>query len=79
MQNICLLLPSEVPMEISNLVYAFFDSDGPGGVVILAVLLLACVVYYVLTRWILAGGEKDRKSHAVASEPLPPQTPGIVP
>ena len=66
-------------MEISNLVYAFFDSDGPGGIVILAVLLLACVVYYVLTRWILAGGKNDRKSLSVASEPLPPQTPESVP
>ena len=60
-------------MEISNLIYAFFDSDGPGGIVILAVLLLACVVYYVLTRWILAGGKNDRKGLSAASEPLPSQ------
>ena len=63
-------------MEISNLVYAFFDSDGPGGIVILAVLLLACVVYYVLTRWILAGRKKTHSSLPAANEPLPTQAPG---
>ena len=57
-------------MEISNLVYAFFDSDGPGGVVILLVLLLACVIYYVLTRWILAGGKNAHNTLPAVGEPL---------
>ena len=46
-------------MEIGQLVTLFFDTSGPGGVVILVVLLGACLVYWRLTRWIIAGG-KDR-------------------
>ncbi len=44
-------------MEISNLLHALIDSDGPGGLVIVAVLVLACMIYYGLTRWIIAGGQ----------------------
>ena len=58
-------------MEISNLLYAFFDSDGPGGVVILAVLLLACLIYYLLTRWIIAGGRDTPGRVSADGEPLP--------
>ena len=40
----------------------FFISPGPGGVVVLFVILVAGTIYFFLTRWILAGGkdEKDR-------------------
>jgi hypothetical protein len=46
-------------MEIVNLIRAFFTSPGPGGGVVLSVLFLACTVYFLLTRWILAGGEGE--------------------
>lgn len=63
-------------MEINNLVFAFFDSDGPGGVVILVVLLLACGIYYVLTRWILAGGKKAHSHQQPINEILTTKEPG---
>ena len=44
-------------MDIGNLVYSFFNGAGPGGVVVIAILLGACVVYYRVTRWIIAGGQ----------------------
>ena len=44
-------------MEIGTLVALFFDTAGPGGVVIGVVLLGACLVYWRLTRWIIAGGK----------------------
>jgi len=46
-------------MEIGKLVALFFDTAGPGGVVIIVVFLSACLVYWRLTRWILTGG-KDK-------------------
>jgi hypothetical protein len=47
-------------MDVVSLIRSFFTTPGPGGVVILTVLFLACVVYFRLTRWILAGGKRDR-------------------
>lgn len=48
-------------MDIGNLVYSFFNSQGPGGVFVLLVYGLAVIIYYVLTRWILAGDpERDQ-------------------
>jgi hypothetical protein len=44
-------------MEIGNLVALFFDTSGPGGVVIVVVLTSACLIYWRLTRWIIAGGK----------------------
>lgn len=46
-------------MDIGSLMRAFFDSPGPGGMVVVVVLCLACFTYYRLTRWILAGGEVE--------------------
>jgi hypothetical protein len=46
-------------MDIGNLVALFFNTPGPGGVVIVVVLSSACLVYWRLTRWILAGGSKE--------------------
>lgn len=37
----------------------FFTSAGPGGLVVLAVILLAATIYFLLTRWILAGGKEE--------------------
>ena len=55
-------------MQINELLFAFFDSDGPGGVVILLVLLLACVIYYFLTRWIVAGGQEKGGAHLTSGD-----------
>jgi len=40
-------------MDIGALVNAFFDLAGPGGVLALSILVIALVIYYSLTRWIL--------------------------
>nr|MBI2905874.1 hypothetical protein [Chloroflexota bacterium] len=47
-------------MDIGGLVYAFFNSAGPGGVVVLSVIGLATTVYVLLTRWILHGGDGEQ-------------------
>jgi len=46
-------------MDIGALVNAFFDNAGPGGVFVLLVIGAACTTYYLLTRWIVAPGEKN--------------------
>jgi hypothetical protein len=48
-------------MDISNLAYAFFNSPGAGGVVVLVVFGVASGLYFYLTRWIIKGGKKDRQ------------------
>ena len=50
-------------MDIGNLVYTFFNSPGPGGVVAMTVLTLAVVIYYLLARWIIGGGENRLGDH----------------
>lgn len=45
-------------MDIGNLVATFFQAAGPGGVVIITVLVLALIIYTLLARWILAGGKE---------------------
>lgn len=47
-------------MDIGNLVSAFFTSPGPGGVIILVVLVGALFIYIGLTRWILRGGKEQK-------------------
>lgn len=51
-------------MDISGLAYAFINTPGVGGIVITLVFGSACSLYFVLTRWILAGGNSanDRSS-----------------
>jgi len=44
-------------MDILGLAYAFINTPGVGGIVILLVFASACSLYYVLTRWIIAGGD----------------------
>jgi hypothetical protein len=46
-------------MDIGQLVHTFFDTAGPGGLVVVTVLTTALITYYRLTRWILAG--RDHK------------------
>jgi hypothetical protein len=43
-------------MEIGKLVFTFFNTAGPGGVMVMLVLGGALTTYYLLTRWIIAGG-----------------------
>lgn len=44
-------------MDLSGLAYALINTPGIGGVIIMTVFVTACTIYYVLTRWIIAGGE----------------------
>ena len=44
-------------MNIGQLISSFFTTPGPGGIVILAVVTIAAVIYYFLIRWIMAGGQ----------------------
>lgn len=44
-------------MDITSLAYAFINTPGVGGVVILTVFVTACSIYYLLARWIIAGAE----------------------
>ena len=45
-------------MDIANLVFSFFNNAGPGGLVVVLVLVLAMVIYILLTRWIVSGGSE---------------------
>jgi hypothetical protein len=51
-------------MDISGLAYAFINTPGVGGIVITLVFVTACSIYYLLARWIIAGGDhpEDRSS-----------------
>lgn len=48
-------------MDILKLVYAFFNTPGIGGAIVLIVFLGAMTLYYFLARWIIQGGKKDRR------------------
>jgi len=48
-------------MSIGKAIEAFFTSAGPGGLVVITVMSLAAIVYFLLTRWILRGGEQNEK------------------
>jgi hypothetical protein len=45
-------------MDLASLVDFFFTADGPGGIFAMSILILALVIYYALTRWILRGGKE---------------------
>jgi len=49
-------------MSIGEIVFAFFNTPGIGGIVVFAVFGTAVAVYITLTRWILKGGEDKRKN-----------------
>ena len=44
-------------MDIGKMVYAFFNDPGPGGVVVLLVLVGGLIFYIYLRGWIVAGGK----------------------
>lgn len=48
-------------MTISELIGNFFNSSGPGGIVVISVMITAATVYYLLTRWILDGGKEEQE------------------
>lgn len=48
-------------MTIGEIISAFFTSSGPGGVVVISVVVIATAVFFQLTRWILAGGKDNDK------------------
>ena len=58
-------------MDIGGVVHAFFDNAGPGGVFVLLVIGGACVLYYFLTRWIVAGGKDLEEEPAITPEEEP--------
>lgn len=45
-------------MGFWELVGSFFTEAGPGGVFVVLVIVVAGMIYYWLTRWILQGGKK---------------------
>ena len=45
--------------QISALISAFFTDAGPGGVVVLSVIVLASFIYLILIRWILQADEDE--------------------
>jgi HAMP domain-containing protein len=48
-------------MDLGQLGYAFINTAGIGGMVVLSVYLLALVIYFFLTRWILRGGKEEKQ------------------
>ena len=45
-------------MDIGSLVQFFLTDDGPGGIFAMSILLLALLIYFGLTRWIIRGGKE---------------------
>lgn len=45
-------------MDIGSLLSFFFTDDGPGGIFAMMILLLALLIYFGLTRWIVRGGKE---------------------
>jgi len=45
--------------QIVSAISGFFTDAGPGGVVVLAVIVLASFVYFVVIRWILQADEDE--------------------
>lgn len=54
-------------MDIGGLVKAFFNNPGVGGVVVLLVFGVACLIYFFLTRWII-GTKNTVESSANADQ-----------
>ena len=48
-------------MNFGQMISSFFTTAGPGGVVILVVVTLAALIYITLIRWIMAGGQPEKK------------------
>ena len=45
--------------QIVSVISAFFTDAGPGGVVVLSVIVLASFIYLILIRWILQADEDE--------------------
>jgi hypothetical protein len=54
-------------MEIGKLVFTFFNTAGPGGVVVMLIFGGALTLYVLLTRWIIAGAN-DESDQAVNTD-----------
>jgi hypothetical protein len=48
----------ELMEQIVSVISAFFTDAGPGGVVVLSVIVLASFIYFILIRWILQADEE---------------------
>ena len=46
-------------MSLSELGYAFVNTAGIGGIVVMSVIVIALTVYFYLTRWIIRGREVE--------------------
>ena len=46
-------------MDIGNLLHTIVDYPGIGGIIFMCVYGLALIIFVILTRWILAGGEES--------------------
>jgi hypothetical protein len=52
-------------MEIGQLIYMFFNTAGPGGLVVMLIFGGALTLYTLLTRWIIAGGANHEPDQAM--------------
>ncbi|MEK6220822.1 MAG: hypothetical protein N2D54_01065 [Chloroflexota bacterium] len=48
-------------MSFGELVHNFFVTPGPGGVVVVTVIIFATTFYIYLTRWIIQGGKGNKR------------------
>ncbi|GAB4280497.1 MAG: hypothetical protein Kow0080_33420 [Candidatus Promineifilaceae bacterium] len=49
-------------MSFSELGYAFVNTPGIGGIVVMSVIIIAITVYVFLTRWIIQGGQEESET-----------------
>lgn len=49
-------------MNIGGLFLNFVTSDGPGGIVVISVVVVAAAIYSILIRYIMRGGEPDTRT-----------------
>ncbi len=48
-------------MNISGMALSFFTSDGPGGMTVITVVVVATIIYFFLIRYIIRGGQPKKK------------------
>jgi hypothetical protein len=48
-------------IPIGEIIRGFFTDAGAGGIVVLVVFLMAAIIYYRLTRWIIFGSKEEKK------------------
>jgi hypothetical protein len=49
-------------MSVGELVFAFFNTPGIGGIAVFTIFGIAVAVYITLTRWILKGGQEKSRN-----------------